>query len=83
MSRLPDADEASPDAPTPEAREGHIRELRARRRARRRKLAIRSGIGTGVALLLVAAFAYWLLTTLAGATCCSRRSRRACRRTPP
>ena len=66
MSRLPDAAPSSPDAPTPEEREARIRELRAKRHVRMRKLAIRSGVGTGVVLLLVAAFAYWLLTTVGG-----------------
>ncbi|WP_462115919.1 translocation/assembly module TamB domain-containing protein, partial [Lysobacter xanthus] len=66
MSRLPDATPPSPDAPTPEEREARIRELREKRHARHRRLAIRSAIGTGAALLLVVAFAYWLLTTVGG-----------------
>ncbi|WP_133479661.1 translocation/assembly module TamB domain-containing protein [Cognatilysobacter segetis] len=66
MSRLPDATPTPADAPTPDEREARIRELRAKRRARMRRLALRSGIGTGVVLLLVGVFAYWLLTTIAG-----------------
>ncbi|TZF80552.1 translocation/assembly module TamB, partial [Lysobacter lacus] len=66
MSRLPDAHGASPDEPTPEQREAHIGELRDKRHARRRRLALRSGLATLGVLLLVAAFAYWLLTTVAG-----------------
>jgi translocation and assembly module TamB len=66
VSRLPDAAPPAPDAPTPQEREARIRELRGKRRARMRRLAIRSGIGTGVVLLLVGAFAYWLLTTVGG-----------------
>ena len=66
MSRLPDAKSARPDEPTPEEREARIRELRAKRHARAKKIAIRSGAITGGVLLLVVAFAYWLLTTIAG-----------------
>jgi translocation and assembly module TamB len=52
--------------PTPEERDARIAELRARRRARMRTLAIRSALGT-LALVLLAAFAvYWLLWTLGG-----------------
>ena len=57
---------AAPDGITPEEREARIAELRARRRARARTLALRSGITIG-ALLLLALFAlYWLLQTIAG-----------------
>jgi len=66
MSPLPDARATSPDAPTADEREARIRALRAKRRARLRRLAIRSGVGTGLTLLLVGVFAYWLLTTVAG-----------------
>ena len=63
------APSSRPDAgpgPTPEQREQRIAELRARRKARMRKLAIRSGI-TIAALVLVLLFAvYWLLMTLGG-----------------
>jgi translocation and assembly module TamB len=55
-----------PEEVTPEEREARIAELRARRRARLRTLAIRSGI-TVTTLLLLALFAlYWLLQTVAG-----------------
>ena len=65
MSPLPDAPRTGPREPTPEEREARIRELRALRRARMRKLGIRSAIGSGVLLVVVVAFAYWLLTTIA------------------
>lgn len=52
--------------PTPEEREVRIRELRARRRARRRKLAIRSGIGVAVLAVLGLFALYWLLTSFGG-----------------
>ena len=52
--------------PTPEEREARIAELRARRRARARTLAIRSGIGALVLALLGLAALYWLLMTLGG-----------------
>jgi translocation and assembly module TamB len=41
-------------------------ELRATRHARMRKLGIRSAIGVGVLVLLLAIVAYWALTTLGG-----------------
>lgn len=66
MSQLPGAAPASPEEPTPAQREARIAELRAKRNARRRRLAIRSGLVTGSLLLTVLAFAYWLLTTIAG-----------------
>ena len=54
------------NTPTPEEREQRIAELRARRRARMRKLALRSGIGIA-ALAVVAVLAlYWLLATFGG-----------------
>ncbi|GAA4856415.1 translocation/assembly module TamB domain-containing protein [Luteimonas vadosa] len=51
---------------SPEEREARIAELRTRRRARMRKLAIRSALGTGVLVALLAVFAYWALTTVGG-----------------
>ncbi len=51
---------------TPEQREARIAELRARRRARMRTLAIRSGVTLGVLLLLAVCALYWLLQTIAG-----------------
>ena len=51
---------------TPEERDARIAELRARRRARMRTLALRSAVGSlALALLLVVAL-YWLLQTVAG-----------------
>ncbi|TYT27544.1 translocation/assembly module TamB [Luteimonas viscosa] len=50
----------------PEEREARIAELRERRRRRMRVLAIRSAIGTGALVLLVAALLYWLLSTFGG-----------------
>jgi len=51
---------------TPEEREARIVELRARRRARMRWLAIRGSLGAGLLTLVVAAAVYWLLTTVGG-----------------
>ena len=54
---------------TPEERDAHdarIAELRAKRRARLRYLAIRSSLVAGVLTLGVAALLYWLLTTVGG-----------------
>ncbi|NYZ62064.1 translocation/assembly module TamB domain-containing protein [Luteimonas deserti] len=51
---------------TPEEREARIAELRARRRARARKLALRSAIGIAALMLLVVVVAWWLLTTFGG-----------------
>ena len=50
----------------PEEREARIAELRERRKARLRWLAIRSGIASLVLAVLVMAVAYWLLLTLGG-----------------
>ncbi|HST46038.1 MAG TPA: translocation/assembly module TamB, partial [Luteimonas sp.] len=55
-----------PDDLTPEQREQRIAELRARRRARARTLAIRSAIGIAVLVVLAAAALYWLLMTFGG-----------------
>ena len=52
-----------PDDITPEEREARIAELRARRRARMRTLAIRSGISVGVLVVLASLALYWLLQT--------------------
>src|SRR5690606_25708485 len=49
-----------------EAREARIRELRARRKARMRTLALRSAIGTTALVLLVLVAGWWLLGTLGG-----------------
>ena len=51
---------ALPDDLTPEEREARIAELRARRKARMRTLAIRSAIGSGVLLVLLGTlFGLW------------------------
>ena len=47
-------------------RDAHAEELRTRRRARRRRLAIRSGVTAAVLGLLVGALLYWLLMTIGG-----------------
>ncbi|MDQ3495189.1 MAG: translocation/assembly module TamB, partial [Pseudomonadota bacterium] len=57
---------AGPTQPTPEQREARIAELRAQRHVRLRRLALRSAIGAGVLVLLLALVAYWALTTLGG-----------------
>lgn len=54
------------DSLTPEEREARIAELRARRRARLRVLAIRSAMATAVLVVLAAIGLYWLLQTVAG-----------------
>ncbi len=51
---------------TPAEREARIAELRARRKARMRTLAIRSGLTIGVLVLLLAFALYWVLQTVAG-----------------
>ena len=51
---------------SPEEREARIAELRARRKARVRTLAVRSAIGLAVLAALVLLLVYWLLSTLGG-----------------
>jgi len=51
---------------TPEEREARIAELRARRRARARKLALRSAIGIAALIVLLIIGVWWLLTTFGG-----------------
>lgn len=51
---------------TPEQREARIAELRARRRARARTLAIRSALGSAAAIVLALAGGWWLLSTVGG-----------------
>ncbi|MCD9029121.1 translocation/assembly module TamB domain-containing protein [Luteimonas sp. BDR2-5] len=51
---------------SPEAREARIAELRARRRARLRKLAVRSALGMVLLAVLVVVLVWWLLMTLGG-----------------
>lgn len=51
---------------TSDEREQRIVELRARRRARMRVLALRSGIGIAALAIIAAAALYWLLTTFGG-----------------
>jgi translocation and assembly module TamB len=55
-----------PDDITPEEREARIRELRARRKARMRKLAIRSALGSIGAIVLALVLGWWLLSTVGG-----------------
>lgn len=55
-----------PEEVSPEEREARIAELRARRRARMRTLAVRSGITLTVLVLLGLFGLYWLLQTVAG-----------------
>jgi translocation and assembly module TamB len=59
--RKPIADNVSP-----EEHEARIAELRARRRARMRVLAIRSGIASVAMLVLLVIALYWLVQTVAG-----------------
>ncbi|MFD0739614.1 translocation/assembly module TamB domain-containing protein [Lysobacter koreensis] len=56
---------AEPDL-APEQREARIAELRARRRARVRYLAIRGGLFSAALVLALLVFGYWLLTTIGG-----------------
>jgi translocation and assembly module TamB len=54
------------NTPTPQEREERIAELRARRRARLRWLALRAVFVAGALVLLGALGLYWLLTTVGG-----------------
>lgn len=56
------------DAPraTPQEREERIAELRQRRRARLRWLAIRGGVGVAALAVVAAILLYWMLSTVAG-----------------
>ena len=69
-SRTPDPHIAHGEPVEPrqaqDEREARIAELRAKRHARMRKLAIRSAIGAGVLVALLLALAYWALMTLGG-----------------
>ncbi|WP_287596599.1 translocation/assembly module TamB domain-containing protein [Thermomonas sp.] len=49
-----------------EQREARIAELRVLRHKRRRRIALRSGIGIGAVALLAVAAIYWLVTTIGG-----------------
>ena len=60
---------------TPEEREARIAELRAKRRARLRWLAIRSGILIGLTTVAVVVLAWWLLTTVRGRVFRNRAAR--------
>jgi translocation and assembly module TamB len=55
-----------PDDATDAQREAHIAQLRALRRKRQRKIALRSGFGTLVLIVGAALLLYWLLMTIAG-----------------
>lgn len=55
-----------PNDLTPEEREARIAELRARRRARARKIAFRSAIGIAALVVLLIIVVWWLLTTFGG-----------------
>jgi len=55
-----------PGEPTPEEREARIAELRLRRQARLRTLALRSVLVAGVLVLLLVVAGYWLLSTIGG-----------------
>ena len=55
-----------PGEPPPEEREARIAELRLRRQARRRTLALRSVLVAGVLVLLLVVAGYWLLSTIGG-----------------
>ncbi|MGO4221430.1 translocation/assembly module TamB domain-containing protein [Lysobacter sp. TAF61] len=65
--KTPQGSSQTPPAPLPSDRhEERIAELRQRRRARLRWLAIRGSLLAGVLTLLLAAFVYWLLTSIGG-----------------
>lgn len=55
-----------PEDATREQREARIAELRTLRHKRRRKVAIRSGVGTLLVALAAMALIYWLVTTIGG-----------------
>ena len=55
-----------PDNLTPEEREARIAELRAKRKARARKLAIRSALGSVAVIVLALVVGWWLLSTVGG-----------------
>lgn len=55
-----------PDDLTPEQREARVAEVRARRRARARKLAIRSALGSAAAIAFALVAGWWLLSTVGG-----------------
>ena len=56
----------TPQDLTPEEREARIAQLRARRKARMRTLAIRSAIGVATLVVVALVGLYWLLQTVAG-----------------
>lgn len=56
----------SVDTPTPEERDERIAQLRRKRRARVRFLAIRGGIVAAALAVLAIGLLYWLLTTVGG-----------------
>ncbi|GAA5001714.1 translocation/assembly module TamB [Pseudoluteimonas lycopersici] len=55
-----------PDDASDAQREAHIAELRALRKKRQRKVALRSGLGTLAIVVGVALLLYWLLMTIGG-----------------
>lgn len=55
-----------PDALSPQERQARIAQLRARRRARMRTVALRSALGIGALVIVVLVALYWLLQTVAG-----------------
>jgi translocation and assembly module TamB len=66
VSPLPDARRPREGEPTPEEREARIRELREKRHARARRIAVRSAATFGIVGVLVVTLLWWLLTTVAG-----------------
>lgn len=56
----------APDDLTPEQREARIAELRTKRRARARKLAIRSALGSVAVIVFALVAGWWLLSTVGG-----------------
>lgn len=55
-----------PDDLTPAQREARMAELRAKRRARARKLALRSALGSVAVIVFALAAGWWLLSTVGG-----------------